>query len=407
VTRDETGKIVSTREFGFGLVTPCEHRLKVGDAFTVTIRGAANSYAYAEGDTITIPVVSAAAAPFTAGADGDPTQTWTVRGSVAGALADWLYDPAAPAAYNDGEITAELAPGGIPFAAGDAIRVAIEGGRLRWRRDGGAWTEADLFDLVHDLGDGLSLTAAPGASPSFVAGDTWSYRAVAKYGASRMRQPRIGHAFAFDTDGVVIDIDFGAIAPIESVLLALHTLPASATLTIAGGDAAPSDWSLTPAVRHGAILAVPDTGATARYLRITIAGTVTGGAIGWLWAGLGWQPTVGASDLVLSRAYGLTRGAGQNPAALYRGKGQGGRWSWQLDDGGALIDATLDALTELLDHVAANGLEPVALVPDLRAPERTSLAILDTDSVDMSDHMNWQTNKRAVSLDLPFRAVLQ
>lgn len=407
VTRDETGKIVSTREFGFGIVTPCEHRLKPGDAFTVTIRGAVGTYAYAEGDTITIPVISAAAAPFTAGADGDPTQTWTVRGSLAGALADWLYNPAAPAAYSDGEITAELAPGGIPFAAGDAIRVAVEGGRLRWRRDGGAWTEADLFDLVHDLGDGLSLTAVPGAAPSFVTGDAWSYRAVAKYGASRMRQPRIGHAFAFDTDGVVIDIDLGAVAPIEGVLLALHTLPASATLTIDGGDGAPTDWSVTPAVRHGAILAVPTSGATARYLRVTIAGTVTGGTIGWLWAGLGWQPTVGASDLVLSRAYGLTRGSGQNPAALYRGKGQGGRWSWQLEDGCVLIDATLDALTELLDHVAASGLEPVALVPDIRAPERTSLAILDTDSVDMVDHMNWQTNKRAVSLDLPFRAVLQ
>lgn len=407
VTRDESGKIVSTQEFGFGIVTPCEHRLKEGDRFTITIRGAAASYAYAEGDTITIPVIAAAAAPFTGGADGDPTQTWTVRGSVSGALADWPFDPDAPAPYSAGEITAELAPGGIPFQVGDAIRIAIEGGRLRWRRDGGAWTEGDLYDVVHDLGDGLTLTALAGAAPSFVEGDAWTYRAVAKYGASRMRQPRIGHAFAFDTDGVVIDVDLGAIAPIESVLLALHTLPDSATLTIDGGDAAPSDWSVTPAVCHGAILAVPANGATARYLRVTIAGTVTGGTIGWLWAGVGWQPTVGASDLVLSRAYGLTRGAGINPAGLYRGRGQGGRWSWRVDDGGALFDAELDALMTLLDHVAAQGLEPVALVPDIRVPSRTSVAILDADSVELADNMNWQTSQRAVSLDLPFRAVLQ
>lgn len=407
VTRDETGKIVSTREFGFGLVTPCEHRLKPGDAFTVTIRGAANSYAYAEGDTITIPVVSAAAAPFTAGADGDPTQTWTVRGSVAGALADWLYDPGAPAAYNDGEITAELAPGGIPFQVGDAIRIAIEGGRLRWRRDGGAWTEGDLYDVAHDLGDGLTLTAQAGAAPSFVEGDAWAYRAVAKYGASRMRSPRIGQAFEFAGSGVVIDVDFGAIAPIEAVLIALHTLPAGATATVAGGDAAPDEWSVSPDVQHGAILAVPPAGASARYLRVTVSGAGAGAAIGWLWAGVGWQPTVGASDLVLSRAYGLTRGAGINPAGLYRGRGQGGRWSWRVDDGGALFDAELDALMTLLDHVAENGLEPVALVPDIRVPSRTSVAILDADSVELADNMNWQTSQRAVSLDLPFRAVLQ
>jgi hypothetical protein len=110
---------------------------------------------------------------------------------------------------------------------------------------------------------------------------------------------------------------------------------------------------------------------------------------------------------VLSRAYGLTRGAGINPAGLYRGRGQGGRWQWRVDDGGALFAAELDALMTLLDHVAEQGLEPVALVPDIRVPSRTSLAVIDTDSVDMSDHMNWQTSQRAVSLDLPFRAVLQ
>ncbi|MBW7848814.1 MAG: hypothetical protein H3C41_12150, partial [Bacteroidales bacterium] len=351
VARDESGKIVSTQEFGFGIVTPCEHRLKEGDRFTITIRGAAASYAYAEGDTITIPVIAAAAAPFTGGADGDPTQLWTVRGSVSGALADWPFDPDAPAPYIDGEITAELAPGGIPFQVGDAIRIAIEGGRLRWRRDGGAWTEGDLYDVVHDLGDGLTLTAQSGQSPSFVEGDAWAYRAVAKYGASRMRSPRIGQAFEFAGSGVVIDVDFGAIAPIEAVLIALHTLPAGATATVAGGDAAPDEWSVSPDVQHGAILAVPPAGASARYLRVTVSGAGAGAAIGWLWAGVGWQPTVGASDLVLSRAYGLTRGAGINPAGLYRGRGQGGRWQWRVDDGGALFDAELDALMTLLDHV--------------------------------------------------------
>lgn len=126
-----------------------------------------------------------------------------------------------------------------------------------------------------------------------------------------------------------------------------------------------------------------------------------------MWAGLGWQPTVGASDLTMARQYGIARGAGLNPAGLYRGRGNGGRWSWQLDNGGALLDSNVDALLELVDHVAAEGLEPVCITPDIREPGRASIAILDADELVMVEHNNWQGSGRAVSVELPFRAVLR
>ena len=405
--RDADGRPRSTQEFGFGVVTECEHRLKVGDRITITIRGTSGTDRdFGDGDTYIIPVIAAQAAPFTDGADGDPTHTWTVRGTVSGALPDWAWHPSNPDPYSAGPIDATLTAGGIPWEVGDSIRVALEGGTLRWRRDGGAWAESPIFGGAIAVGDGLQLVAHAGVAPSFVAGDTWHYRALATHGISRMRQPRIGQAFAWDDAAVQIDIDLGAAQPLECVLLGMHTLPTGAVITITGGLDAPDQFTVPAAHRPSVILAPLPPATTARHLRVTITGAGAGAAIGWLYAGTGWQPTVGASDLDIRRTYGLMRGAGLNPAALYRGRGEGGRWRWSIDDGGVLLDAALDALLALLDHVAAQGLEPVALVPDIRRPERTHLAILDTDEVPLTESMHWQTGTRAVSVELPFRAVL-
>lgn len=406
--RDADGKPISTQEFGLGVVTPCAHRLKVGDLFRVTIRGTGTVTAR-EGTKIVIPVIAAASAPFVGGKDGDPTQRWTVRGTVSGALPDWLYSPAAHAPYVDGPATLELAPGGIPWEVGDRVSVSLEGGALRWRRDGGAWTTGNLYGVTHAIGNGLTLAAQPGAAPSFVAGDTWQYRAVATHGISRLRQPRIGEAFAWDGAGVVLDVDFGAVQPLEAVLLALHTLPSGCVVTVTGGDAAPGEWAAAPAWHPSAVLAVLAAGTTARYLRVTVTGAGAGAALGWLWAGKGWQPSVGASDLTLRRQYGLSRGQGLNAAALYRGRGMGGAWRWSLDQGGALVGTNADDLLALIDHTAEQGMEPVCVVPDMRDPARAAVAIIDADEVVMTEHNMWQSSTLQaplISVELPFRAVL-
>ena len=412
--RDADGKIVSTQEFGFGLVTQCEHRLKAqsgnnaGDRITIRISGTANQQTWGEGDKFVIPLIGAGSAPLTGGENGDPTQTWTARSSLLGALPDWAWLPSAPTPWAHAPASITLAAGGIPFEVGDSIAFDIEGGRLRWRRDAGAWVEADLYSAApHALGDGLTLHASPGAAPSFLGDDTWQFAAVATYGSARMRQPRIGQSFAWDGDSVSIELDLGAPTPIEAVMLALHTLPTTASVTIHGGLLAADEWS-APAAVHASIVLATTPAATAQHLRIDISGAGSAGAaIGWLWAGMAWRPTVGPSRITRQRQYGLARGQGINPGALYRGAGTGGSWSWSEDDGGMLLADNAQQLIELIDHSAAQGLEPLALIPDLRASYDASIALIDADSIQMTEMHSWQANKsRAVSVELPMRAVL-
>lgn len=401
----ESGGWFSTHEFGFGLVVSCPERLKPGDMISVTIQGTGGGQSYVQGDRYILPIVAAQDAQFGAGADGDDTHTWTVRGSASGALDDWAWSPSAPTDYTDGPITAQLAPGGIPFEAGDSIAVDIEGGRYRWRRDGGAWTEADLFGAPAALGDGLTLAAEPGPAPSFLAGDSWSYKAVATHGLDRLRQPRPGQAFAWTASSVVLDIDLGSVQPVPLLLLALHTLPEYASVMVSGGDAAVGEWVTTPAVRP--VLFDYSASRTARYLRLSITGTPDGGSIGWLYAGAGWEPTVGPSELTLIRKYDLLRGQGLNPAALYRGRGTGGRWAWDIDQGGGLLPDNAATLLALVDHSAQQGAEPVALIADVRQPASGALAIIDADEVVLTDTSQWQYGGgQWVGVDLPFRAVI-
>ena len=411
--RQSDGKIVSTREFGFGLVTECGHRLKEGDRITIRIYGTNGQNTWSEGDRFVIPLIGAASAPLTGGADGDPTQTWTVRSSVLGALTDYAWLASAPAPWAHAPTTVQLAPGGIPFEVGDSVLFDIEGGGLRWRRDGGAWNEDDLYGAAPlDLGDGLLLQAHPGAAPSFLGGDTWQFSAVATFGTQRMRQPRIGQAFAWDGAAVTLEIDLLTAQPLEAVMLAMHGIALDATVVVSGGLADADEWTLPAEVHPSIILAVlphvdGDPVLEARYLRVAITGAGTGGAIGWLWAGMGWQPTVGPSTVDMKRQYGLSRGAGINPAALYRGVGTGGSWSWNVDDGAALLAGNARALRDLIDHSAAQGLEPVALIPDLRITEDASIAVIEADELVMREFNNWQDQgSRVVSVDLPLRAVL-
>jgi hypothetical protein len=407
------GKIVSTQEFGFGLITQCGHRLKEGDRITIRIAGTNSQGSWAEGDRFVIPLIGAASAPLTGGANGDPTQTWTVRSSVLGALADWAWLAGAPTPWAHAPATVELTPGGIPFEVGDSVAFGIEGGALRWRRDTGSWTTANLYGGTPlDLGDGLHLVAEPGTAPSFAAGDTWQFSAIATHGVARMRQPRIGQAFAWDGDAVTLDVDFGSAQPLEVVMLALHSVPLDATVVVSGGLLGTADWTLPAELRKGIILAVapradgaPPT--QARYLRVVITGAGTGGSIGWLWAGMGWQPTVGPSRMTLKRQYGLARGAGINPAALYRGAGTGGSWSWDLDSGSALLADNAAALVDIIDHSVAQGLEPLALFPNIANAVDASIALIDADEIAMEEFFNWQDHQsHVVSLDLPLRAVL-
>lgn len=401
------GAVVGTAEFGFGMAVACAESLQEGDSITIVVRGEGLD-GYAVGDRYLLPLVAATAAPFAGGAAGDPTHVWAVRGSVSGTLDDWDWDPNTPTDYADGPLGLRLAQGGIPFVVGDIWTLALEGGSYRWRRDAGAWTSGDLYGVAPNLGDGLTLTVTEGADPSFIAGDAWSWDAIATYGPGRLRQPREGRGWAWAGAVAVLDVDLGAAMPVEAILLALHTLPAGATITLAGGVLGVTDWSLTPARIEGPLLSTLPTGTTARYLRLSLANCGSAGArIGWLWAGVPWAPTAGCSSMTRVRQYAITRTGGRNAAGIYRGRGTGGRWAWDLNAGAALSAANADELLTLLDHVVAQGLEPVCLVPDYAVPAGAMLAQIDADEVSLTEEVGYDLDGQGlVSVDLPFRGLM-
>ena len=173
-------------------------------------------------------------------------------------------------------------------------------------------------------------------------------------------------------------------------MLAMHDLPLTASVVVDGGVAGTTDWTVNAEVRKGIIMAalpytIGDPLDTARYLKVTITGAGSGGSIGWAWAGVGWQPTVGPSSMKLKRQYGLAKGSGINPGALYRGSGTGGNWTWALDSGAALLRAAPVALMELVDH-GEQGMEPVALFPDIMDAVDASVALID------ADESNWKNS---------------
>ena len=193
-------------------------------------------------------------------------------------------------------------------------------------------------------------------------------------------------------------------------MLALHDIAPGATVELEGGTAAHGEWSMPVDVRKGIMLAVldPAHAASVRYLRLLITDAGAGGSIGWMWAGTGWQPTV-TPNITRSRAWALSRGTGLNAGALYRGAGTAGNWSWDLDgEQSALFDSALTGLMEVLDHSAREGVEALAMVPDLLAPADAALCTVEGDEIsDIRDRGAWQsTAKRWVSISLPLSPVM-
>ncbi len=390
------GAAFSTLEFGFGLEVTCPDSLKEGDKFTIKIGNTAGA-GYVDGDQFVIPLVRAAAAAFAGGEDSDPTQTWAVASSVSGALPNWFYNPLAPTPYSD-LITADLVPGGIPFEAGDSIAVTLEGGQMRWRRDGGAWAILDIYaNMPHSLGDGLTLATMPGAAPSFVTGDTWQYKALATYSLDRLRQPLPGQGYAWVGSTTTITINMGSMQKCELVALALHDLPSGAVITL---DGAPMQW------REGVMLSYV-AGRTATTLTLAISNAGAGGTIGWIYVGDGWRPTVGASEFVLKRQTSLIRGQGLNPDALYRGSGMGGVIAWDINNKSGLDASCADELDVLLRHLFRQGVEPCIVIADVLNP-RPALVVIDTDAVEFNDAFGWQRGDdlARVSVSLPLRGVM-
>lgn len=283
---DGTGVLVptATREFWIALAIGCENNLKPGDKLIVKTGPYANTRAtYQEGDQIAWEIIRADPLALGGGQAGDDTLTFSVRGTVAGALADYALDTTAPAPYSDGGLQFAITPGGIPFAAGDSWTFAAEGGQFRWRRDGGSWTTGVAIADSVSLSAGVSAAFATGAAPSWVVGDTYTLTAEAVNGVAHLVTPDDA-ALSWTSSTVINWTPAGGAVAV--VMIAAHTIPAGATITLSASDDNWSTTAYTATLTHstGPIVHLIEPRTHGKW-RLSISGG--DGSIGWLYAGEG------------------------------------------------------------------------------------------------------------------------
>jgi hypothetical protein len=386
---DDQNTYYSTHEFAFQINVKCPEDLREDDTITMAIGNAARPSMYQVGDVLTLPIIAARDLYLAGGQDSSLVQAWYVSGSVSGAFPPYAFDPDIPVPYSYGSpesLAFLLVPGGIDFVKGDRFRFSIEGGHYQWRKNGGAWnvdspplpipSGATAFD------DGLSVTFTPGAAPSFIAGDRFSFRALQPWAVSNLRTPTVERwQFADESPGQTLDIDIGSVQDLDTLAIALHTLPEGATLSLQGGVAGISDWTETPVWREGVIVLPFTATRSTRYLRLSLT-DANGGGIGWLYVGQAFKTTK-AADVTPHRRYRFARGdGGNNPSSRFLGKGRGADVAWNE---AALTDADMTGLAATLDWVKENDDEWLVFLAQVTRPEEAMLVQVTDDEIEEHD----------------------
>lgn len=392
----ETGVAYSTKEFGFGLVVACPDRLKLGDTLTIRIEQVDTTRPYSVGDTAFLQTVGAGAAWLTGGVDGTDEQTWRVAASVAGALPDYMVptDGSAVPAYIEEGVTLQLALGGIPYALGDKFTFAVEAGQYRWRKDAGAWSVASDIPAtgIAALADGLTATFEPGAAPSFVAADAYSFAVYQPNAASHVKNATAS-AWGWAGATASTTVDFGAATAIGMLALARYSLPPGATATVQLSDDG-TTWGTAQALDVSGLIALHTfaPGTTASAVRVNVA-SATGGSIGWLWVGEPLATTYSATTCQPTRRWAVQRGQGVNAAALYSGAGVGWGVEWDINGqlGGYITQTEASALLGLVDWAQQHD-EPLIFVPHHLHPQDAALVRPADDAIEVTDAMEYQPN---------------
>lgn len=387
------GRFYSTHEFGFQISVKCPNRLQAGDKIILQINESSWGATYQIGDVLSLPIVSGAALFLTGGVDGSPEQTWNVRGSDDGPLADFIYDPDAPAPYSASGLALTLNPGGIPFAKGDRFRFAVEGGSYQWRKNGGAWqggSPLPPIPLTATLIDaGLSAEFLTGATTSFVAGDTFRFRALQPWAVSKMQSPTpVARAWKWSGAGATLEAEFDDVEQLDMVALLL-TLPDGATVTLEGGvDSSGYTWSETLTYRSGQAWKVIDH--TARFVRLTFTDA---GSLRFAWIG---SPiaTPRTADWSPVKTYaGNQQSSGLLQGSRYLGRAVSGDVSWSE---GSMFESDVVALSDMLDYVKERDDEPIIFVPQItRTTEPFVFGIINSGSVEFPDIHGYQRNANA------------
>jgi hypothetical protein len=304
---------------------------------------------------------------------------------VDGAQDDYPLVTTAPTAYSatigSGSIGFQINPGGIDFALGDTFTFAIEGGRFKWRQDGGSWS-SDLDIADTSLASGLSASFTGGAAPSWVAGDRWSFAAEATFGVDNLRKPIDGE-FEW-TGSTTISITPASDTETVGVAISNHSIPSDAIIHLQGSD---DNFSTTPLDevvpwRKGDIWHAI-AAERAKY-RVTID---KGGSARWLYLGESTRAEIASGIAELGSLTKRRRLSKPAQRAAVAGS---------VEHSG-LSQTAVDAIFDMLDHAGDNDDGLIGIVPN---DARAELGIVrcTNDPVAVEDVQGFQPADIAHSL---------
>ena len=427
---DEYGQqvAVSTQQFYIGVNIGCIENLKPGDRLTVTIGDTGTSVrGYQIGDNVRVQVVAGSAAQLGGGQLGNDTQTWSVVGSVAGALDDYALLKSTPPVYSDGGLSFKITPGPIASELGDRFVTWVEGGQIRWRKDGGSWNGPTQIDATVVLSDGVSAAFDAGAAPSFVVGDTFAITAVATNSGSRLKSLTYGGiATTAVSSKHVIDVRPAAPKAASEILIMFRDpTEVGAVVTVRGfanvGDADGTEITEGVALTNGSpslSIALDDPDAVCAKFTVTYATTAnTPASLGWAWLFIGDAHTMLLQDNRI-RDFGEVTQTWRRPRQKNRRSALGVDASFTV-----LSQQSVEDFRYLMDYAAGeddgrvailvrDSVPPPSGIKDafgtaLTAYSETGIVTIPDDSIEISDAFQFQptADKSALSIRMRMEPV--
>jgi hypothetical protein len=388
------GAPYSTKEFGFFIACKCPNNLKYGDSIAINISGGAtSSKTYQLGDTFEIPVISASPTFLSGGVDGNDTVTWNVAGMTDGALTPHQVVNDTSPHYIDATTGLEfdMTLGGIPFALGDQFRFSIESNRFRWRKNNGDWSETMALDSA-EMSDGLTAIFTPGVSPSYSAGDIFSFAAKQPASPANVTTPRYDKAWIFSA-GAVLSITPENHIDITAISI-VHSLPSGTIITF-------SSPLFDMAHIHTGSTGIEYLEGNIQHIESLTLTVSAAGSIAYVYLGTPLTTAYAPDSIELRRQWDMIRGQKSNFGAMYLAQGYAGKITWQ----NFISTTEFNSHIDMIDYVKRNGDEPIIFIPHYLHSEEAFLCRIESDQVDMLDLLQYHPDtetSRLMNLTIPF-----
>ena len=206
----------------------------------------------------------------------------------------------------------------------------------------------------------------------------------------------------WDFTTVQMEANFGAVKLLASLVLALHTIQATAKITLEGSvdGFATISWSQNITWVRDLIVTVLDD-LQASSIRLIIENS-PGSEIGWVYLG----PSITTkydAEISLRTTYRLG-GGGKLNGKLYQARGRAGSIKWDK----FLNDVDLQSILNIVEHVKVNNDEFLVLVPHFMHPQDSILCRIASEDLQITDVHNYQSDNREhrmLSLSLPLATV--